>query len=142
MCLYTTCRAVSLSLLLAAISAGSSLAQEAQIRARGQFHYQRYCAVCHGEQGTGNGPMAADLRVPPADLTQLSKKNGGQFPFWQAYRVVEGREAVRGHGTREMPLWGEELRREENAALPRLQEDLVAGRIWQLLWYVQSLQEQ
>ncbi len=49
MCLYTTCRAVSLVLLLAAIDAGSSLAQEAQIRAR-----QRYCAVCHGEQGTGN----------------------------------------------------------------------------------------
>jgi hypothetical protein len=30
MCLYTTCRAVSLVLLLAAIGVGSSLAQEAQ----------------------------------------------------------------------------------------------------------------
>lgn len=142
MSLYATCRELSLAFFLAANSVGVSLAQEAHTIVRGQFHYQRYCAVCHGEQGTGNGPMAEYLKVPPADLTQLSKKNGGQFPFWQAYRIVEGREAVRGHGTREMPIWGEELRREEKAAPPRLHEDLVAGRIWQILWYVQSLQEQ
>jgi mono/diheme cytochrome c family protein len=133
---------LSVTLLLLAGSAGLSLAQEEQIIARGQVHYQRYCAVCHGEQGKGQGALAEYLKITPTDLTQLSKKNGGHFPFWQVYRVVDGREAVRGHGTREMPLWGEEIRRDEKAALPRFQEDLIAGRLWQLLSYLQSIQEQ
>jgi mono/diheme cytochrome c family protein len=134
-------RNVLLVMLLFAGSAGLSLAQEEQIIARGQLHYQRYCSVCHGEQGRGNGPLAEYLKITPTDLTQLGKKNGGQFPFWQVYRMVDGREAVRGHGTREMPLWGEEIRRDEKAALPRFQEDLVAGRLWQMLSYLQSIQE-
>lgn len=128
-------------MLLFAGSTELSLAQEEQIIARGQFHYQRYCLVCHGEQGKGKGPVAEDLIVAPADLTQLSKKNGGQFPFWRVYRIVDGREEVRGHGTREMPIWGEEIRIDEKEALPKVQEDLVAGRIWQMISYLQSIQE-
>jgi len=55
--------------------------------------------------------------------------------------VVDGREEVRGHGTREMPIWGEEIHIDEKEALPKVQEDLVAGRIWQMISYLQSLQE-
>jgi mono/diheme cytochrome c family protein len=120
---------------------GLSLAQEEQIIARGQLHYQRYCSACHGEQGKGNGPVAEYLKVTPADLTQLSKQNGGHFPFWRVYRIVDGREAVRGHGTREMPIWGEEIRVDAREAVPRLQEDLVAGRLWQMISYLQSIQD-
>jgi mono/diheme cytochrome c family protein len=121
---------------------GLSLAQEEQIIARGQFHYQRYCSACHGEQGKGTGPVAEYLKTTPADLTQLSKRNGGRFPFWRVYRIVDGREAVRGHGTREMPIWGEEIRVDTRDAVPRLQEDLVAGRLWQMIIYLQSIQDE
>ena len=38
--------------------------------------YSTYCAVCHGADGKGNGPAASSLKTHPADLTQLSKKNG------------------------------------------------------------------
>ncbi len=133
--------AVSLTAFLLVGGAGVSLAQEEQVLARGQFHYQRYCAVCHGMQGKGNGPVAEDLTVTPANLTQINKKNEGQFPFWRIYRIIDGREEVRGHGTREMPIWGEEIRIDEKEALPKIQEDLVAGRIWQMISYLQSIQE-
>jgi len=37
--------------------------------------YNRYCAACHGEDGTGNGPAAEYLYPHPRDLT------GGTFKF-------------------------------------------------------------
>jgi mono/diheme cytochrome c family protein len=118
-----------------------SFAQEKQLLTRGETHYLRYCAVCHGETGKGGGPIAEYLKIPATDLTQLSKKHQGEFPFWQVYRVIDGREEVKGHGTREMPIWGEELRISEPKAQPEFVEDLIAGRIWQIILYVRSLQE-
>jgi hypothetical protein len=46
------------------------------------------------------------LKVTPTDLTQLSKKNGGAFPLERAYSVIDGRQEVKGHGQRDMPIWG------------------------------------
>ena len=34
----------------------------------GQRLYAERCAPCHGPSGRGNGPLAAGLRPPPADL--------------------------------------------------------------------------
>lgn len=34
----------------------------------GQRIYEQYCATCHGAAGRGDGPLAASLPVPPADL--------------------------------------------------------------------------
>jgi copper transport protein len=36
---------------------------------RGYDFFQGNCTGCHGPMGEGNGPMAKDLKVPPADLT-------------------------------------------------------------------------
>jgi len=132
---------VLIVILLFTASVELSLAQEEQILARGQVHYQRYCSVCHGKQGEGKGPLAEYLKITPTDLTQISKKNEGKFPFWRMYRIIDGREEIRGHGTRAMPIWGDEIRIDEKDALPKFQEDLVAGRIWQMLSYLQSIQE-
>ena len=141
MSLQLISRRVLIMLLLFVGSARLSLAQEEQIVARGKSHYQRYCSGCHGKPGNGKGVLAEYLKITPTDLTQLSKKNGGQFPFWRVYRIVDGREEVRGHGTRAMPIWGDEIRIDETKALPQFQEDLVAGRLWQMLSYLQSIQE-
>jgi hypothetical protein len=70
----------------------------------------------------------------------LRQKNQGAFPFWRLYRTIDGREAISGHGSREMPIWGNEMRIAEQELLPQFQEDLIAGRIWQLILYVESLQ--
>jgi copper transport protein len=36
---------------------------------RGYDFFQANCIGCHGPMGEGNGPLAKDLKVPPADLT-------------------------------------------------------------------------
>src|SRR3974390_1886857 len=64
------------------------------------------CAACHGVDGEGKGPLSTQLKVPPADLTILAKKNNGVFPFEAIYEVIDGRKEVAAHGTRDMPVWG------------------------------------
>lgn len=123
------------------VLAAVSYAQEDEIIAGGKGKYTKYCASCHGNAAKGDGPLAQMLIVKPADLTQLSQRNGGQFPFWRVYRMIDGREAVRGHGSREMPMWGFIFQIEEGATQAPYQEDLVRGRIWQLVYFLESIQE-
>jgi mono/diheme cytochrome c family protein len=68
--------------------------------------YRSYCAVCHGADATGHGPMAPSLKTPPPDLTRLAARNGGLFPRDQVRRIISGEQTQASHGTREMPLWG------------------------------------
>jgi hypothetical protein len=46
------------------------------------------------------------LKKQAADLTVLSKNNGGVFPFKRTYDVMSGAVDVVGHGPRNMPIWG------------------------------------
>jgi mono/diheme cytochrome c family protein len=74
---------------------------------RGDNLYKTYCASCHGEDATGNGPMAAWLKVQPSDLTRIAARNGGKFPLVRVDRIISGEETLpSGHGTRAMPVWG------------------------------------
>jgi mono/diheme cytochrome c family protein len=74
---------------------------------RGDNLYNAYCASCHGEDAKGKGPMAAWLKVQPADLTRISARNGGKFPLERVDRIISGEEALpSGHGSRAMPVWG------------------------------------
>jgi mono/diheme cytochrome c family protein len=38
--------------------------------AEGQALFQTYCAVCHGETGRGNGPLAGKIPPPPSYLSE------------------------------------------------------------------------
>ena len=71
--------------------------------------FLRYCAACHGEDGTGNGPVAKTLRDQPANLRLLADKFGMPLPTLALADLIDGRKAVRAHGTHEMPIWGERL---------------------------------
>ena len=57
---------------------------------RGRAAYRRHCTACHGPGGHGDGPLAADLPVAPADLTMLSAANGGTFPRDRVFEQVHG----------------------------------------------------
>lgn len=92
------------------------LAQDEVVLKNGQQEYQAYCATCHGIQGKGDGPMSTILTVVPADLTQIRKKNNGEFPFWRVYKIIDGRDMVRGHGARGMPVRGAYFLSEEGGA--------------------------
>jgi mono/diheme cytochrome c family protein len=71
----------------------------------GEQIYRRACAPCHGADGRGNGPDAAALRVPPADLTMLTARAGGTFPRTYVIETITGARRVREHGAGEMPVW-------------------------------------
>src|SRR5579862_2162540 len=72
----------------------------------GKTMFHEYCAVCHGEDGKGNGPAADALKKAPADLTQVARKNGGNFPELKVQRTITGADDVAAHGNRAMPVWG------------------------------------
>lgn len=122
-------------LFVFSLQARTGFAQEDEIAAGGRFQYQTHCAVCHGVTGVGDGRMAGDLLVRPSNLTLLAKKNGGSFPFWEVYRVIDGREEVEAHGSRAMPVWGAWFHVTEGSEL------LAVGRILELIHYLKSIQE-
>ncbi len=95
-----------------AISVAAATIAQAQQPGRAQsadwakHQYDTHCAVCHGLGGKGDGVFAAQLKsgtVVP-DLTALSAKNDGVFPFKRVYDAIDSGSS--GHGTREMPIWG------------------------------------
>jgi mono/diheme cytochrome c family protein len=82
---------------------------------RARVDYANYCAACHGMDGTGNGPMASELKSSPTDLTTLTKKNNGYFPYIKIRRVIDGSlstGSIRAHGSGDMPVWGDVFRRQ------------------------------
>jgi hypothetical protein len=91
-------------------------AQEAQ--SIGKAAYETYCAGCHGISGKGDGPHANSLTKPPADLTQIQNRNGGRFPSRELFDIIDGREEVAAHGTREMPVWAKIFKQQETEAPP------------------------
>lgn len=72
----------------------------------GEEIFKSYCATCHGSDAKGKGPMAAVLKVPPPDLTTLSRRNNGKFPSDRIASVLKNGVDVPSHGTAEMPIWG------------------------------------
>ena len=108
----------------------------------GKVEYERKCAVCHGLMGKGDGPFATvGMSVP--DLTTLSKKNNGVFPFERVYEVIDGSEVLKAHGTREMPIWGPMYRSDTQQANFDVRFDAeayVRAHILALTEYVYRLQ--
>ena len=74
--------------------------------ASGQEMYNSYCATCHGVDGRGSGPAAPALKVPPNDLTTLSLRNGGTYPWDRVQAVLSFGVENPAHGSAEMPIWG------------------------------------
>jgi mono/diheme cytochrome c family protein len=97
--------------------------------------FQSYCAACHGKEGKGNGPAAKALTKTPADLTQLSAKNGGKFPEIEVSRYIEGADEVPAHGNRDMPVWGDLLRYAGGG------RGLIPLRVKALTEYIKTLQK-
>jgi mono/diheme cytochrome c family protein len=81
--------------------------------AHGQALFLQSCAACHGPEGEGNGPAAADLHIKPADLTQphLQDHTDGDL-FWFVTHGLDGPE-----GGLAMPGFADALSSDDRWAL-------------------------
>ena len=103
--------------------------------ASGSEMFNSYCAPCHGKDAKGNGPAATSLKNPPANLTQLAKKNNGKFPADHVASVL--RSGVAGaHGSSDMPVWGPLF-----SSVSGRDDSIIQMRIANLIHYLESLQE-
>jgi mono/diheme cytochrome c family protein len=101
----------------------------------GSEMFNSYCAPCHGKDAKGNGPAASALKIPPANLTLLAKKNGGKFPADHVGNVLRSGTSP-AHGSSDMPIWGPLF-----SYVSGKDNSVVQMRISNLIHYLESLQE-
>ncbi len=97
-------------------SSGNPVPRTAVSVARGQTIYEQHCVICHGSDGHGDGPMAATLNPPPADLhaAHVDYHDDQQLHDW-----IEG--GING------------------SAMPAFKGKISDTDIWNLVNYVRSL---
>ena len=108
----------------------------------GEHDFRLYCSNCHGEGGKGDGPKTFGLSGPAPDLTGLSLRNGGVFPRERLQQIIDGRELLKNHGEREMPVWGLwfKMEAEEDLGGAEVDEGTVQRRITALIDFLETLQ--
>jgi mono/diheme cytochrome c family protein len=102
----------------------------------GEWVFRTYCASCHGTSAKGDGPLAASLRVAPADLTLLARRAHGKFDAEQVRKTIDGRQRVVPHGNSDMPVWGDAFRNSADG----YSEEKVKTRIKALVDYLEKIQ--
>ena len=106
----------------------------------GEALYNELCAVCHGPSGNGDGPAASALKKMVPDLTRLSARNDGVFPWEAVEKAITGEARVASHGSVDMPIWGKlfsELRPDRK---PHQRDVLGKQRIYNLTSYLETIQ--
>jgi mono/diheme cytochrome c family protein len=100
-----------LSLLSAIVLTGWGVAASAAdyVAMSGEELYGRFCASCHGATGRGDGPVASSFKVEVPDLTLIARRAKGAYPRDRIEKIIDGRYIIGAHGSRTMPVWGEDL---------------------------------
>ena len=101
---------------------------------QGRAAFIASCASCHGEDGRGYGPVAEFLTIPVPDLVLLEVENDGRFPDDLVFNSIDGRQDVRAHGSRDMPVWGNIWTDGE------VDEEIIWQRTGELVEYIRSIQ--
>ncbi len=104
----------------------------------GRHDFEQLCAPCHGIDGTGKGRDLTEANPP--DLTAISLKNGGKFPFEKVYRIVDGREMMDLHKRFAMPFWGTYLKNQSPQSSAE-SDAAVKQRITDIVRYVETMQK-
>lgn len=85
---------------------GIELKRDQESIKRGQALYQKHCMDCHGQEGRGDGVMAQDNDLNPANLRELVKRVNN-FDFFM--EVSKSKE--------QMPGWAQPLDRDQRRDL-------------------------
>jgi mono/diheme cytochrome c family protein len=105
---------------------------------QGRAYYLRYCGSCHGVEGKGDGTVSRSLKVKPADLTQLKKKNKGVFSLEKVMASIDGKTRISAHGESKMPVWGEIF--EKQASVQKDPASASAAKVKAIADYLTTIQ--
>jgi mono/diheme cytochrome c family protein len=100
----------------------------------GADEFQRYCALCHGRDGRGLGPVSDAMTRPAADLSLIAKRNDGVFPFDKVAETIRHGGGIAEHTRSRMPAWGKIF---SVGSDPARADSIVL----EVTKYIQSLQE-
>ena len=135
---------VTVAMVSATLAIGATVALGQQLPSppaqpsySGSELFKTYCVACHGTSAHGDGPLAANMKKPPPDLTQFAARNGGMFPSALVARIIDGRQPVTGHGGPDMPVWGDAFK----ASRVGSSEEAVQARITALVEHLERIQE-
>lgn len=134
-------KTIAMAMMLGAAVPSTSFAESI-----GEASFMSNCAVCHGADGKGNGPIVDFLKSAPSDLTMISAHNGGMFPIENVYQVIADTDLQRAHGTNEMPIWGnrfnsEVIAQEGEYGSGSSGQQTAQARILELVYFLATIQE-
>jgi mono/diheme cytochrome c family protein len=138
--IFTNFKIITLANILAMFIGLSDAALGADNSDTGKNEYDSYCATCHGQTGKGNGSLLPKLVNLVPDLTVLEKNNNGVFPFERVSMIIDGRQELKTHGSKEMPVWGRVFTLRSSIYNEFEAEVVARGRILALTEYVYRLQ--
>lgn len=127
------------SAVLSVVLLGAS-GEESPAAQQGHNLYEQYCQDCHGMKGRGDGPLAGDLKAPPADLATIAARRKGVFPDVEIREIIDGRRVMRAHGPQHMPLWGKAFGISGGPAGP-VYEAQTRDKIEAVIVYLKTLQK-
>ncbi len=101
----------------------------------GKAIFDKQCISCHGLNEVA--PTIDTLSTPAPDLTRIMARRpkAKEFPIVEIARIIDGRMAVKAHGPRTMPVWGEVYTQEG------LNKSEIQGRKGELVAYLMSIQD-
>lgn len=111
--------------------------------AKGRVTFRTYCASCHGREAKGDGNLAKYLNTPPSDLTAISARRGGEFPREEIAEIIDGRQTTKGHGSRDMPVWGDVFQSplaEKPGGQEEEPEERARRKVEELVLFLESIQ--
>jgi len=132
-------RTASLICSMALLSWHATASAADYVAMSGKELYGRFCASCHGTTGRGDGPVAGAFKVEVPDLTLIARRAQGVYPRDRIAKIIDGRYILGAHGSRTMPVWGEDLSRLEvgNPDAERSTR-LIIGRLADYVWLLQK----
>ena len=124
-------RSTMLILVLGTLLVGCGEAPGSADAMAGKEIFDKHCSVCHGPGGNVRQADQHDPETP--DLRTIAQRSPqGRLPRIMLAEIIDGRRIVQAHGSRTMPVWGEQLDLEDGGTADE--------KIDALVKYIESIQ--